>query len=193
MAENETLDLGSRRNRRWRHLCGLIAAGESPAVAAQATAACLLQTMKKVLCDPMERKPQFPVADLLAALSGSPDDVTDVLTRCGGHQYADLLAQEHGAPTPQIACERLLGTVADRFLDQIGLEIVGTDHHRTFPDFRRYKNELHAALAPAIRTLAAKVASDPSRPPRADARSRATRAEDHATLLRESLLAEVRR
>ena len=188
MAENETLHLGDKRNRRWRLLRDAICSGTPADEAAELAGRCVTQVVKNLLRkDPIRGGPQIPLGEILGALQGPPSELAEVLDRCDGHQYADLLAEERGAPNSEIALERHFVRVLGNFLDQIGLEAVPSQFG-DFVSYQAYRVSLESRLRPELQLLAKRVARDPTRPPRSSPRSREKREAEHGAMLRESLL-----
>jgi hypothetical protein len=187
MAENETLHLGDKRNRRWRLLCEAVCLGMPPEDAAKLAGSCVNQVVKNLLrYDPIRGGPQIPMGDILGALR-TPSELARILENCDGHQYAHLLAEERGAPSSEVALERYFGRVLRNFLDQVAIEAVPS-RFGNFARYEAYRTVLERDLAPEFRALAKRVAHDPSRPPRSPPRSRAVREAEHGAMLRESLL-----
>lgn len=188
MAENETLHLGDKRNRRWRHLCEGVKAGLPPAEVANRVTRCVTQVMKNILRhDPLRGGPEYPLGELLGAMNRGRGEVALVLGRCDGHQYAHLLAEEQGAPDSQTALEHHFERVTGNFLDQIGMEVVPT-RFGSFPEYQAFRGEVEREARPALRELAKQVAANPSKAPRNAPRSKAERADAQSSILRESLL-----
>lgn len=192
MAENETLDLGDRRNRRWRHLCDRVLKGATPEEAAECLAGCVVGTLKCILRkDPLRGGPQYPLADMLDALQTGPREVRDVLARCQGHQYAHLLAEEPCGLPPETTLRNHCQRIGDNFFDQIELEAV-PGRFSTFSSAKAFRADVERLTAPRFAEAARQIVADPTRPPRSAPRTKAERKTLQHSLLRESLLSRPR-
>lgn len=188
MAENETLHLGDKRNRRWRHLCDGVMTGSTAEETGERAARCVTSVMKKILSfDLVRGGPEYPVGELLDAMARGPNEVKLVLARCGGHAYAHLLAEEAGGTDRETILARHFERVVGNFMDQIGLEAV-PGHFNSFPEFQSFRADVERHAAPHLRELAKQIAANPTKPPRSAARPRGERGAAQATILRESLL-----
>lgn len=188
MAENETLHLGDKRNRRWRHLCDGVLKGGAAEDTAERAVRCVTSVMKNILrFDPVRGGPEYPFVDLLVAMEKGPSEVAEVLARCGGHEYAHLLAEEAGGADRESVLNRHFGRVVGNFMDQIGLEAV-PERFKSFPEFQAFRAEVERQAAPQLRDLAKQIAANPTRPPRRAAQTKGERDAAHVTILTESLL-----
>lgn len=191
MAENETLHLGDKRNRRWRHLCDGVLKGATPEETAKRAARCVVSVMKNILrYDPARGGPEYPVGELLEAMQKGPEETNRVLARCDGHQYAHLLAEEDASGGAEAILSKHFERVVGNFLEQVGLEAM-PERFRSFPEFQSFCRQVEAEVRPQLRELAKQVAANPTKPPRSSPRPKAEREAATSTILRESLLSRV--
>lgn len=188
MAENETLDLGDRRNGRWRHLRDGVLSGASADETAELAARCVKGVMKRILrYDPIRGGPEYPLSDLLNAMESGPSAVNQVLDRCDGHQYAHLLAEESGEGGAEAVLSRHFERVVGNFMDQIGLHAT-PERFSSFREFQEFRRQVEVQVRPQLQELAKQVAANPNKPPRSAPRSKAEKEQASVTILRESLL-----
>lgn len=188
MAENETLDLGDRRNRRWRHLRDGVLSGANAEETADLAARCVQGVMKRILrYDPIRGGPEYPLSDLLSAMERGPTAVAEVLDRCEGHQYAHLLAEESSDGGAEAVLSRHFERVVGNFMDQIGVNAT-PERFGSFREFQDFRRQVEEQARPQLRELAKQVAANPNKPPRSAPRSRAEKEQASVTILRESLL-----
>lgn len=188
MAENETLDLGDRRNKRWRVLCNRVLSGASADEAADCLVRCVKGTLSRILRhDQMRGGPEFPFGDLLGAMQRSEADRDAVLSRCHGHQYAHLLAEEPCGQDPETTMSNYCRAIGGKFLDQIEHEAMPT-RFASFSGSRAFRAQVERLAEAGLQSIARQVASNPSRAPRTPPRSRAKREGLQRSLLGESLL-----
>lgn len=188
MAENETLDLGDRRNRRWRHLRDGVLSGAGADEIAERAARCVENVMKRILrYDPIRGGPEYPLSDLLNAMEKGPAAVNQVLDHCDGHQYAHLLAEESGEGGSEAVLTRHFERVVGNFMDQIGVDAT-PERFGSFREFQEFRRQVEAEVRPRLQGLAKQVAANPTKPPRSAPRSKVEKEQATVTILRESLL-----
>jgi hypothetical protein len=191
MAENESLDLMSRASKRWYHLCERIKGGASDDEIADEfvrNAYKALQNVQKQFADygvPLEQQ----IASALEC-----DDMTPLVQGCDGHEYARLIELESRPfDTAESLMERVVGGMADRFLDQMEMEVVGTDAAPDFQVWRQreanWKEKFHARL----HELAAKLANRPGDVVRTPSRPVQEREASRRDLMKISLVAGSKR
>jgi hypothetical protein len=181
MAENESLDIGNRSSRRWRALRDLIRNGEADDVVVAAVLQNLYQTFKHVVR-------QVPLDALLDALL-TGGDVRAVIRDCQDHEYAQLIARQlqPGLSAFEVIDQTLWATT-DRFLDQIEIEVVGTENWPDIRTFEEAKTVWRAKIFDDLRALAGKLAANPEQPPRLPPRTADQKNRDLAQLNSMSLL-----
>jgi hypothetical protein len=155
MAENETLDLLRKGNRRWRDILDLIAAGQPDGVIEESIKRGLYRTFQKVA-------KQMPLGPLLrAAIAG--DDTADLVRQAEARDYACLVAL---VVSPGIevasAAEQVVLAVLDKFLDQMAMEAVGSGAHRDFESFVAARDRWKGGVAGTVHEIAAKIAQNPT-------------------------------
>lgn len=188
MAENETLDLGDKRNRRWRHLRDGVLSGASPDEIADRAARCVETVLKRILrYDPIRGGPEYPLADLLNAMGKGPAAINQVLNRCDGHQYAHLLAEESGEGGSEAVLSRHFERVVGNFMDQIGVDAT-PERFGSFREFQQFRRQVEDLARPRLQELAKQVSANPTKPPRSAPRSKTEREQANVTILSESLL-----
>ncbi len=160
MAENERLDLDYPNSRRWRRLWELIEEGSAEEQIAQQAVRCLYKTYQRLF-------EYLPFAELLSAATGEGDRIHNVVRRCDrGRDYAQLfeLAAEKGADKATIA-ERVAEATLDRFLEQIGLRVVGSERWPDFRAFLAFRERLADLVRTDVSRFAQRLAANPSRAP----------------------------
>lgn len=188
MAENETLDLGDRRNRRWRHFCDRVLGGATSEEAATCLANCVTGTLKRILRnDPAHGGPEYPVAQLLDAMQRGEVDRDAVLSQCHGHQFAHLLAEEDCGRDPESTIRSHCDRIAGKFWDQIEIEAVPS-RFGSFDESRLFYAELKQHAASMLNEIARQVGNNPTKPPRSRSRPKAEREGQQRSILQESLL-----
>ena len=182
MAENESLDLWGRHSGRWRQLLRKIENNERPEDIANEVVRCLYQTFKSLV-------DLLPLPDLIDAAEHDPERVREILRRCrSACDYAELFAQfsaVHSDPVGLITA--VTWFTFDRFLDQIGMKVVGA---RPWPDVARFRLMRHAVrglIEGEVNRLAQQVAGNPGSKPRMPARSSEQKEQDQRDMLGLSL------
>lgn len=188
MAENETLDLGDRRNRRWRHLCDRVLGGADAAEAADCLVRCVKSTLARIVRhDPLRGGPEYPLGELLGAMQQGERQRDAVLSKCNGHQYAHLLAEEPCGQDPETTVASHCRQIGGRFLDQIEHEAMPT-RFASFADSRAFRAQVERLAESGLRDIARQVAANPDRAPRNPPRPKAERQGLQRSILSESLL-----
>jgi len=183
MAENETLDLWNKQSRRWWQLLKKIESGEPAEEIADEAERCLSRTLKSLV-------ELLPLGKMLeAATRGDKRALWAIVReRRWGRDYAELIAQQASIDSdPVRLLEGVLRGTADRFLDQIGVEVVGYNHSPNMGGFRFLREKVLTLMQPGIARLARQIAEHPGKKPRLPARSTAQRARDQRDLLSLSL------
>ena len=188
MAENETLDLWGRHSGRWRRLLRKIEQDKSPAAIAKMAVRCLCKTYQNVI--QLLSDQGLPLSGLLNAAARNDGSLHEMVIRCRhGRDYAELLEQlatVHHDPGKLLRA--LLEGTADRFLDQIGVKLLG---QAAWPDTARIRilvNDVPDAMRDDVARLADRLARQPDVKPRMPGRSTEQKDRDHAEVMRTSLL-----
>ena len=167
MAENETLDLMGRNSGRWRELERLIARGTPMAEIRDTAVRCLCTTLKRIYED-------VRVGDLLRASCGEDGDIDELARQARKHtDYVDIFRREAdpGADRKTIA-RRVNGWIVDRFLDQIGMEMLMSQETVDVSSLRARFASIRRALAGPIEAVSDQLARNPDKPPRRPAVSK---------------------
>lgn len=161
MAENETLDLDHPNSARWRRLWRLIEAGEPEAVVRTESTRYLYKTLQNV-CK------LIPIDRLLSAAAGESARVHEIVRTCDdGRDYAQLFELEANQGLDRVKIvENVLHATLDRFLDQIGMRVVGSGAWPDFATYRTFHGRISRSLTGDIRTLAERIAANPHTPPK---------------------------
>jgi hypothetical protein len=164
MAENESLDIESRQSRRWQHLRDAIRSGEADNEIERILLLNLFGAYKKVVR-------QIRLRPLLDALL-TDGDVRGVLRECENQEYAQLIANQSqpGMDASDIMAQALWAT-ADRFLEQIGMDVVGSEHWPDWLGFDQACQSWRQGVFNGLLGLASKLAESPDQPPRLPART----------------------
>jgi len=179
MAENESLDLGQAP--RWQRVHRAVMDGESSESVADKARSSLYRTLRAL-------KNLIPFDQFVSAACGDPDALLDLTRRCGkGREFAHLfhVVAEKGMSKEDLL-HAYLGTVCDRFLDQIAANSFPSAQWTNLPDLRCHLAEVREQLGADIDRIAHKLAEDPNwRPRMRPSRNGSTSTHD---LLNESLL-----
>ena len=183
MAENETLDLMGRNSGRWRDLYLLIAKGAGIDEIRDKAVRCLYTTYRKIYED-------VPVGDLLRAACGEDGDVEQLARDCRKHtDYVGLFRLEAspGSARKEVA-RRVTEGIVDRFLDQIGMEMLLSQDTIDVHKLRVLFVSIKSTLADPIDRLSGQLARNPDAAPRRPAATKETRERQQKELLTTSLL-----
>jgi hypothetical protein len=179
MAENERLDV--LKNPRWLRVMRFIASGPQEADVARRLAEAMYRTLRNV-------GKQIPLEELLKAAATRQPDFPDAIAQCR-HDFAEMIervAADSPADAAASIAERYVDAVLDRYLDQIGLRLVGQEPFPTFDSFCAQANEWKARIRPALKRLASNLESGQT--PRVPAQPTAVRAAEREELMALSLL-----
>ena len=179
MAENERLDV--LKNPRWLRVMRFIASGPLEDEVYRRLTEAMYRTLRSV-------GKQIPLQDLLRAAESRDPALSAVVARCR-HDFAEMIrrvAPEPGIDTARTMAEKYVEAVLDRYLDQMGLRLVGAGQFPTFDSFCAQANEWKARIKPALKRLASKLESGQA--PRVPAQPAATRSAERKELLALSLL-----
>src|SRR5713101_3138317 len=128
MAENERLDV--LKNRRWLRVMRFIASNPHEGDVARRLTEAMYRTLRSV-------GKQIPLKELLKAAAGREPGFEAAVAQCR-HDFAEMVERLAAEPVadggPTIA-ERYVDAVLDRYLDQIGLRLVGAEPFPTFDSF----------------------------------------------------------
>jgi len=179
MAENERLDV--LQNRRWLRVMRFIASNPHEADVARRLTEAMYRTLRSV-------GNQIPIKDLLNAAASREPGFDAAVAQCR-HDFAEMVERVAAGPVadggPTIA-QRYVDAVLDRYLDQVGLRLVGAEPFPTFDSFCAQSNEWKARIKPALKRLAASLESGQA--PRVPAQPAATREAEREELMALSLL-----
>jgi hypothetical protein len=178
MAENERLDV--LKNRRWFHLMRFIASRPRDADIPRRLVEAMYRTLRNA-------GKQIPLAEFLKAASGQLS-FGDSVARCH-HDFAEMIervAADTSGDTTATTAERFVEAILDRYLDQIGLKVVGDNAFPTFDSFCLQANEWKLQIKPALQRLASNL--EAGRAPRVPAQPVAVRAAEREELMALSLL-----
>jgi hypothetical protein len=178
MAENERLDV--LKNRRWLQLMGFIASNPRDVDIPRRLVKAMYRTLRNA-------GKQIPLTELLKAASGQLN-FGDPVARCH-HDFAEMIervAADTSGDQTATTGERFVEAVLDRYLDQIGLKVVGNNAFPTFDSFCLQANEWKRQIEPALRRLASNI--EAGRAPRVPAQPADVRAAEREELMTLSLL-----
>ena len=179
MAENERLDV--LKNPRWLRVMRFIASAPQQGDIARRLTDAMYRTLRSV-------GKQIPVEELLKAASNRDPGLSAAVAQCR-HDFAEMIervAAESAADTPPSVAERYVDAILDRYLDQIGLKLVGQEPFPTFDSFCIQANEWKARIRPALKRLASNLESGQA--PRMPAQPAAVHAAEREELMALSLL-----
>ena len=179
MAENERLDV--LKSQRWLRVMRHIASSpQEPDIVRRLTEA-MYRTLRSV-------GKQIPLEDLLkAAANRRPGLSAEVALY--HHDFAEMIERvtnelvADGAPT---IAQRYVDAIFDRYLDQIGLKLVGEGPFPTFDTFCARANTWKLRMEPALKRLASQLESGHA--PRVPAQPAAIRAAEREELMALSML-----
>jgi len=179
MAENERLDV--LKNRRWLRVMRFIASNPHEGDVTRRLTEAMYRTLRSV-------GKQIPLEELLKAAANRQPGFEAAAAQCR-HDFAEMVERVAAEPVavggPTIA-ERYVDAVLDRYLDQMGLRLVGAGPFPTFDSFCAQANEWKARIKPALKRLASKLESGQA--PRVPAQPAATREAEREELMALSLL-----
>lgn len=182
MAENETLDLWDRHSGRWRQLYRKIDSKAPDEEIDREIERCLYSTFKNL-------PDLLPLRELLDAAERDDQTIHDVVRECRKAreyaEYFDQLAAVHSDPTALV--EGVACAVVERFLQQIGMKVVGNGHWPDMARFRVMCEDTMARIQKPVARLAKQVAANPNQKPRMPARSAKQKEQDQRDLLSLSL------
>lgn len=179
MAENERLDV--LKNPRWLRVMRFIASGPNAGEIPRRLTEAMYRTLRSI-------GKQIPLQQLLRAAE-TGDIVLSATVRQRRHDFAEMIervAGERGFDGAPAITERYVEAILDRYLDQIGLRLVGEQPFPTFDSFCAQANEWKARMRPALKRLASKLESGQA--PRVPPQPAETRAAEREELLALSLL-----
>lgn len=161
MAENESLDLG--RSRRWRRVYIAVQDDKSAAQIAQLVISCLKLTIKALRKPAYDGGPaQMPLSDLLNAV-GNPYELEQIVRQSHGHDFARLFRDSTiGVISREVATERFLSAIDEKFFDQIEMRAVQTDGKFTFLRLRSKFNEVQNLIQPEVKHIAQQLVANPN-------------------------------
>jgi hypothetical protein len=179
MAENERLDV--LKNRRWLRVMGFIASSPRENDIARRLTEAMYRTLRSV-------GKQIPLERLLIAAENHEPGLWSAAAQCR-HDFAEMIERVAAEPPTNAAptvAERYVEAILDRYLDLIGLRLVGEGAFPTFDSFCARANDWKARIRPDLRRLASTLESGQA--PRVPARPAATRAAERDELMALSLL-----
>jgi len=186
MAENESLDLYYKNSGRWRGAMRMMADGLPADRVAEELLRNLYRTMKNLIKNQL-----LSVEALYDAATGRRDDLELVVRQAESTEYARLFAANafQGLGPVEIV-ENVLRDTTDRFLDQMGVQLVGGERFAHFAAFRRERDEITYLMNDGVRQLAHTIAQSPRVPPRMPALSVQRRRQAATELMTMSLLGQ---
>ena len=129
MAENESLDLGTRNARRWDKVHNAICEGESADKVARLAGKELYAALRRVL----KQLAKYGVSiDQFLQARGSPDALRNLVKQADGHDYAQLLAETVAAEKyadSEGVIQAFIAIVWDKVSDQLTLHANGDSSH----------------------------------------------------------------
>ena len=179
MAENERLDV--LKNPRWLRVMRFIASSPQEVDVARKLAEAMYRTLRNV-------GKQIPLEELLNAAATRDSGFPDAIAQCR-HDFAEMIervAADSPADAAASIAERYVDAVLDRYLDQIGLRLVGQEPFPTFDSFCAQVNVWKARIQPALKRLASNL--ELGQTPRVPAQPAAVRAAEREELMALSLL-----
>ena len=189
MAENEQLDLGYYRSGRWQKLRDSIRAGKTVDGVAEEANRCLAQTFKN-LQKLFEHENRVPLKQVLAAATGEDGDFEEIMRQSRyGRDYLQLLESQSGQGLDaRTIVENVRSLTFDRFMDRIGLEIIGEDRFPDAKSFRRFRLSVNEEMIDGMQALAKQLADRPDTPVRMPARTDEQKQQHQIDLLGMSVL-----
>ncbi len=183
MAENEELDLGGRHSGRWRRLHQVIGRGDATTEIPGTLIRCLYKTFQNIGDD-------VRLGDVCRG--GTKDDGELNQQDWGTGKHRDYLEQFRLAreliEDPTDVAEIVVRNIADRFLDQIGIDLVKSGVFAGFADWEEERRGWFASIDGRIRRLAQSIAQHPDKSIRMPRRTAADRDREQRELQRMSLL-----
>ncbi len=188
MAENEKLDLAYYRSGRWQKWRDSIANGKSSAAVAEEGVRCIAQTVKN-LQTLSEEGNEVPIKQVLMAATGEDGSFDEIMRKARfGRDYLQLFASQSGQQLDErTIVENVMTLTADKFLDQIGQDVIGTN---CFPDaktFREFELSVKDQMIDDIQALSRQLVEAPDSPLRMPNRSAAQKEQHQVDLLNMSI------
>jgi hypothetical protein len=159
VAENESLDLGTRNARRWDKVHNAICEGKPAEIVARLAGKELYAALRRTL--KQMAKSGVPIDHFLQA-RGSPDALRSLVKKAKGHDYAQLLADTAVA---EKSCDwegvirAFVENIRDKVFDQL---LVHSNGDRTLVDGQICVNEAAHQLEPDIQRIARNLANNPT-------------------------------
>ena len=184
MAENETLDLGHYRSRRWQKLRDSIQAGKSANEVADEGGRCLTQTFKN-LQKLFEENNGIPLKQVLVAATGEDGSFDEIMRQaCFGRDYLQFFELQCGQRLDErTIVENVLTLTIDRFMDQIGQKLIGCERFPDARSFREFGLSVKEAMIDGIQVLGKQLAELPDAQVRMPSRTTAQKEQHQDDLL----------
>ena len=162
MAENEVLDVGSRRRyRRWREALG------DPNLRPAAVAECLPEEFVSILRNTLRRRPLYLI---LKACSQDRGVLREAVNNFKDRDMARLVERAHAivqSANPSVVAQKLAELLVDKFVDRANRYALKHDHNTNAARHAALANEtaarLGACLPEIISLMAASLRGDPIR------------------------------
>lgn len=189
MAENEKLDVGYRNSGRWRKLASAIDAGKSVTEVGKESVRCVTQTLNRLR--KLFEQNGVPLENVIKAASADLDDKEkEEIFGCGhyGRDYLQLLESQTGQGLDeQTIVENFCILIIDRFLSQIGQDVIGTDRYPDASIYREFGIRVKESMLGDLQKLAKRLVANPETPLRCPPRSASQKAEMQDDLLKMSI------
>lgn len=158
MAENETLDLGSRYSHRWQQWGKEVASGKSVSELAESAMSNLIRTFRNHQRF-FAQENGVPLSAVLDAVVGDGGDIATIVRNATyGGEYLQLFQMQvnQGLSREEILA-RVLSLTVERFADQVEIKYVPDGNANFSVTLQGVKEE----LVDPIEELAARLACDP--------------------------------
>ncbi|MCH7725215.1 MAG: hypothetical protein IH991_01850 [Planctomycetes bacterium] len=184
MAENEKLDLGYHSSGRWRKLRDSIRAGKSAGEVAEEANRCLAQAFK-ILQKLFEENNRIPLKQVLMAATGEDGSFDEIMRQSRlGRDYLQLFESQSGQGLDErTIVENVMSLTVDRFMDQIGQEIIGEDRFPDAQSFREFGIAVKDEMIDEMQALGKQIANRPDTQVRLPSRSTAQKDQHQIDLL----------
>ena len=165
MAENETLDLGSRYSRRWQQWRAEFASEKSVSDLTQSAFEKLVRTIRN-LQRLFSEENNAPLSAVLDAVTGVRGDIAEIVRNAKfGRDYLQLFQQQaNQALDRQEVLARVLHLTFERFADQAVLKYVPDGNSNLLALLPGVKEELYDRIEPLTERLAREPDVRPKQP-----------------------------
>lgn len=188
MAENESLDLGTRHARRWDAVYDAVRKGQPSERVAKQVGKKLCQSLRKAIKQLAERGVSI---ETLLANRHSPNILRKLLRQSEGHDYVALFSQTaitEKESSPPALLSAFVGGAWEAISDQIAQHVAGKGPWTNFVDLQIFLNEVSAQIEPEVQRISQKLADDPTWMPTCKVDKSGTKSDPTADMMSMSLL-----